>query len=171
MKKDLLILFAVILALAVVIGGSEIQSVDEYYLQHIDDVTPGCETVTMSIDCSEILTHRQDLDPALADYVPPDGLLLPETVFVLREGDTAFDLLSRAARYYHIQMEYQGADKNAFSTVYVRGIGYFYEFSCGAYSGWTYRVNGASPTVGCSDFTLSDGDQLTWLYSCSLDGF
>ena len=46
MKKDLLALLFVILLVAVVINGTHIQSVDEYYLTHIDDITPESETVT-----------------------------------------------------------------------------------------------------------------------------
>ena len=66
-------------------------------------------------------------------------------------------------------MEYQGADKNAFGTVYVQGIGYLYEFSCGPQSGWIFTVNGEFPDRGSSDYKLSDGDQVEWKYSCSLD--
>ena len=171
MKKDILIVFALILALAVLIGGSEFQSVDEYYLVHIDDITPESETVFISIDCSDALRHWKDLDPALrADGIlPADGVILPETEYVLRPGDTAFDLLSRTCRHNHIQMEYQGADKNAFGSVYVQGIGYLYEFSCGPQSGWIFTVNGSFPDVGCSSYKLSDGDSVRWMYSCSLD--
>ena len=40
MKKDILALFVIVLLVAVVINGTNIQSVDEYYLTHIDDITP-----------------------------------------------------------------------------------------------------------------------------------
>ena len=36
MKKDILALFVIVLLVAVVINGTNIQSVDEYYLTHID---------------------------------------------------------------------------------------------------------------------------------------
>ena len=170
MKKDLLIVFAVILALAVLIGGSEIQSVDEYYLIHIDDITPDSETVFISIDCADVLRHMDDLDPELTDLIPPDGVILPRTEYVLRPGDTAFDLLKRTVRHNAIQMEYQGADRNSFGTVYVQGIAYLYEFSCGPQSGWTFWVNGTFPDKGCSNYELSDGDEVRWVYSCELTG-
>ncbi len=169
MKKDLLVIFSVVLALAVFLGGSKIQSVDEYYLLHIDDVVPDSRTVTVSIDLTSVLEHRDNLDPALLPYLPKDGMLLSPTVYVLREGDTAYDMLSRTVRHNKLPLEVQGADKNAFSSVYVLGVGYFYEFSCGEHSGWTYRVNGVYPDVGCSKYVLSDGDVLEWVYSCSLD--
>ena len=160
MKKDILIVFAVILALAVLIGGSDFQSVEEYYLVHIDDITPESETVFISIDCTDVLRHMDKLDKALNDEIPADGMILPRTEYVLRPGDTVFDLLKRTVRHNDIQMEYQGADRNAFGTVYVQGIGYLYEFSCGAESGWVYLVNGEFPDKGCSDYELSDGEEV-----------
>ena len=170
MKKDLIALFAVILMIAVLINGTNIQSVDEYYLTHIDDITPDSETVTISIRCDTILRNYDDLDPALRspEYVPPDGVILPVTEYVLRPGDTVFDILNRAVRYNKIQMEYQGADQNSYGSVYVQGIHYLYEFSCGPLSGWMYRVDGEYPNYGCSKYTLQDGDVVRWVYTCDL---
>lgn len=171
MKKDLLIVFALVLALAVFLGGSEFQSVEEYYLVHIDDIAEDSETVFISISCADVMNHWDDLDPALktGGYIPPDGVILPKTEYVLRPGDTVFDLLRRTVRHNGIQMEYQGADKNAFGSVYVQGIGYLYEFSCGPQSGWIFTVNGAFPDKGCSNYELLDGDSVEWFYSCALD--
>ncbi len=170
MKKDILAVCAVILILAVVINGTHIQSVDEYYLTHIDDITPESETVKISIRCDTVLLNYADLDPALQseEFVPPDGVILPETEYVLREGDTVFDILDRAVRYNKIQMEFQGADKNSYGSVYVRGIHYLYEFSCGPLSGWMYRVDGEFPNYGCSKYILHDGQVIEWVYTCSL---
>ena len=98
---------------ALVIKGTNIQSVDEYYLTHIDDIRPDSETVTISIRCDTVLSNLDDLDPALkqGDYIPSDGVILPPTEYVLRPGDTVFDILDRAVRYNKIQMEYQGSDE------------------------------------------------------------
>ena len=171
MKKDILIVFAIILALAVFIGGSEFQSVDEYYLVHIDDIKEDSETVFIEISCADILSHMDKLDPNLnsPEFLPADGVILPLTEYVLRPGDTVFDLLQRTVRYNHIQMEFQGADKNAFGSVYIQGINYIYEFSCGPQSGWVFYVNGEFPDRGCSTYELKDGDKVSWQYSCELD--
>ena len=98
------------------------------------------ETVTISIRCDAVLDNYDDLWPELQsdEFVPPDGVILPETAYVLREGDTVFDILDRAARYNRIQMEYQGGDKNSFGSVYIQSIHYLYEFSCGPLSGWMW---------------------------------
>ncbi len=170
MKKDILAIFAIVLALAVLIAGTEFQSVDEYYLTHIDDITPESETVFISVDCSSILDNYNDLDPELKNekYVPPDGMILKKTEYVLRAGDTVFDILSRAMRYNKIQLEYQGADKNGYKSVYIQGINYLYEFSCGPLSGWMFKVNGEFPGAGCSKYKLKDGDYIEWVYTCNI---
>lgn len=170
MKKDLLALLFVILLIAAVINGTHIQSVDEYYLTHIDDITPESETVTISIRCDTILDNYDDLAQELRsdEFVPPNGVILPETTVVLRPGDTVFDILDRVVRVNRIQMEYQGADQNSFGSVYIQGIHYLYEFSCGPLSGWMYRVNGVFPNYGCSRYELQDGDVIEWLYTCDL---
>lgn len=169
-KKDILAALIIILLLAFVISGTKIQSVDEYYLTHIDDITPQSATVTLSIECKTVLENLSVLDPALkaGDFVPEDGVILPCTRYVLRPGDTVYDILSRAVRYNKVQMEYQGADKNSFSSVYIKGINYLYEFSCGPLSGWMYTVNGIFPQYGCSKYELSDGDRIEWVYTCDL---
>ena len=170
MKKDILAVFGIILLIAAVINGTNIQSVDEYYLTHIDDITPESETVIISIRCGTVLDNYDDLDPALKSeaFVPADGVILPPTEYVLRPGDTVFDILDRAVRYNRIQMEYMGADKNSYGSVYIQGIHYLYEFSCGPLSGWMYRVDGEFPNFGCSKYRLKDGQVIEWIYTCDL---
>ncbi len=170
MKKDILIVFALVLIATVLIMGVNFQSVDEYYLEHADDIQPDSETVTLAIRCDTVLSPMDELDKSLreGDYVPPDVVILPEPALALRSGDTVFDVLYRAVRSYRIPFEYQGADKNRFGGVYVEGINYLYEFSCGPNSGWVYRVNGEFPSTSCSNLTLQDGDRIEWLYTCDL---
>lgn len=170
MKKDILAVFGIILLIAVIISGTDIQSVDEYYITHIDDITPESETVTVSIRCDTVLDNYSELDPALQaeEFVPSDGVILPPTEYVLRPGDTVFDILDRAVRYNKIQMEYQGANQNSYGSAYIRGIHYLYEFSCGPLSGWMYRVDGEFPNYGCSKYKLRDGQVIEWVYTCNL---
>ena len=170
MKKDILSLAVIILIIAVIINGTNIQSVDEYYLTHIDDITENSQTVFISIRCDTILDNLDKLDESLRsdEYVPKDGVILPRTEYVLREGDTVFDILDRAVRYNRIQMEFQGSDQNSFGSVYIRGINYLYEFSCGELSGWMYKVDGEYPNYGCSKYKLKDGQEIEWVYTCDL---
>lgn len=170
MKKDIIAIFLLFLVVAFVIKGTNIQSVDEYYLTHIDDITAESETVFISIRCDTILDNYDDLDTPLKSekYVPKNGVILPKTEYVLRNGDTVYDILNRAVRYNKIQMEYQGADENSYGSVYIQGINYLYEFSCGPLSGWMYKVNGVYPNYGCSKYKLKDGDVIEWVYTCDL---
>ena len=170
MRKDIIAVFLIVLIVAVLIGGTDIQSVDEYYLTHIDDITPQSETVTLSIRCDTILDNYDDLDPALRseEFVPKDGVILPPTEYVLRQGDTAFDILDRATRHNKIQMEYQGEDRTGYGSVYIKGINNLYEYSCGPLSGWIYRVDGEIRNIGCSKDTLRDGQTVEFIYTCDL---
>jgi hypothetical protein len=170
MKKDFLIILSVVFLVVVLVMGTDFQSVEDYYLTHVDDITPESETVFVSIRCDTILQNWDNLRKELRsdEFVPKDGVILKKTEFVLREGDTAFNMLQRVTRYNRIQMEYQGADLNKFGSVYIRGINYLYEFSCGELSGWMFKVNGEFLNYGCSKYELKDGDVVEWIYTCDL---
>ncbi len=168
MRKDLLSLGFIILLIAVLASGTKIQSVDEYYVTHIDEITENSETVTITIRSDTVLGHMDRLKPELQQYVSKDGVILQETEYVLRPGDTVFDILHRTVRHNRIQMEFQGADMNVYNSVYIQGINYLYEFSCGPLSGWMYRVNRVFPNYGVSKYELEDGDRIEFLYTCDL---
>ena len=72
----------------VLIRGTKIQSVDEYYLTHMEDIQEDSETVTISIKCDTLRQPEnwEKLNKQLKDekYVPNDGVILPETTYVLR---------------------------------------------------------------------------------------
>lgn len=172
MKKNILLTGIIVVLVLILAKGVRIQSVEEYYLTHTEDITEDSETVTVSIRCDTLLKEEnwKKLDKQLRSdkYVPSDGMILEETACALRKGDTAFDLLKRVCRYNEIQMEYQGPDTNVYSTVFIKGINYLYDFSCGELSGWMYKVNGEFPGKGCSSYKLHDGDRVEWVYTCDL---
>lgn len=165
--RDWVLVFAVIFAVGAVALGVDIQSVDDYYQEHIDDITPDSETVTVSVRCDVLLSpaNWDKLPPALRsdEFVPPDGVILPDTVYVLRAGDTAFTLLKRAAKHERLQLDYQDV-----TGVYIKGINYLYEFSCGPLSGWTYLINGSAVGVGSDECEPKNGDIIEWVYTCDL---
>ena len=168
MKKDLLALCVIVFLLCFLFSGTKIQTPDEYYLTHIDDIKEDSETVFLTIRCDTILENWNDLDPALRyeKYVPSDGIILARTEYVLREGDSVYDILNRAVRYNKLQMECIYSPN--YSSVYVQGLNHLYEFSCGELSGWMYTVNGSFPNVGCSRYSPRDGDEIVWCYTCDL---
>ncbi len=170
MRKDILIVAFIALLLAVVFSGTKIQSVEEYYITHIDDITEESETVFITIDASTVLDHWDELDPALQSekYVPDDGVILEKTEYVLRPDDTVFDILKRTVRHNQIHMEYQGADENIYKSVYIQGINHLYEFSAGPLSGWMYAVNKEHPDYGVNRYELEDGDEIKFEYTIDL---
>ncbi len=170
MKKDLIAICIVVVLLIFIFSGTKIQSVDDYYLTHLDDITEDSLTVFLSINCSTVFDNWDKLDPRLRyeKYVPSDGFILHQTEYVLRPGDSVYDILNRAVRHNKIQMEYQGINESAYGSVYIKGINFLYEFSCGEHSGWMYKVNGKFPGYGCSKYKLKDGDVIEWVYTCDL---
>ena len=141
-----------------------IQTPEEYYGASSREDT-GLH-VTMSIDCSRVYDAWDQLEPALqqGDYFPADGWVLSPEQIAISEGDTVFDALQQVTRHHQIQLEYQ---RTGASDVYVQGISYLYEFSCGPRSGWIYLVNGKPAEQGCGAYLLSDGDIVEWRYIVS----
>lgn len=76
--------------------------------------------------------------------------------FTFNQGATVYDALCAC-----------GLSMNASNTgygIYVRAIGGLAEKEHGGHSGWMYSVNGAVPMTACSNYTLSDGDSVSWYY-------
>ena len=165
MKKDLLALLFVILLVAVVINGTHIQSVDEYYLTHIDDITPESETVTISIRCDTILDNTNNLNEEKAPFVPRNGTILPKTRVSFAEGDTVFEVLNKVCKAADIQIEYSWTPM--YNSYYIEGINHLYEFDVGPESGWMYKVDEWFPNYGCSAYKLQDGQDIVWCYTCN----
>ena len=120
-------------------------------------------TCTISVSCGVLLGNEEKLAESKRELIPPDGVILAATPVELEPGDTVFDVLYRALREAGIPMEYSKTP--AYGSVYIEGIYNLYEFDGGDLSGWTYRVNGEYPSVGCSAVEVADGDTIEWLYS------
>ncbi len=129
----------------------------------LSELDLACEC-TLSIRCDTILDHYDDLDPAKAEFVPDDGVILATVKVPFAEGETAFDATKRACEAYGLQIEYSWTP--LYNSYYVEGINYLYEFDCGAESGWMFKVNGWFPNYGASSYVLQDGDAIMWEYTC-----
>lgn len=119
---------------------------------------------TMTIRCDTILNNYDKLDPAKAEFVPEDGVILATVKVPFAEGETAFDVTKRACEAYGLQIEYSWTP--LYDSYYVEGINHLYEFDCGAESGWMFKVNGWFPNYGASSYVLQDGDAVMWEYTC-----
>jgi hypothetical protein len=89
------------------------------------------------------------------------GTLLSSENVTLAEGDTAADVLKRAAKAHRLSYEIKGSG----TMTYVEGIDGLYEFDDGPASGWIFRVNGKAPDVGSGSYKLKPGDRLEWFYT------
>jgi hypothetical protein len=98
--------------------------------------------------------------------IPANGVILGATTVVFTEGESVFDVLQRVTRELGIHMSSRWTP--AHNSAYVVGIGNINEFDVGPLSGWMYRVNGVFPNFGASQFILSDGDVIEWLYTVNL---
>lgn len=166
MKKDFIFLAIIIFLAVVLFQGVKIQSVEEYYDEHLDDIVDGAETVYISIDCITALDYANMLAPAQNQKMPSDGIIFATKQLRLRKNDTVYDILNRVTRVYKIQAESIYAKQ--FGSVYIQGINHLYEFDCGDLSGWMYSVNGVFPNYGCSKYYLKEGDVICWRYTCDL---
>ena len=54
MKKNILMIGFLLLMAVLFLKGTKIQSVDEYYLTHMEDIQEDSETVTISIRCDTL---------------------------------------------------------------------------------------------------------------------
>lgn len=159
----LLIMMALLLVLAIGLATVRIESVEQHYGLETASFSESGDMVRFGISCAVLLEHPEAVPEQLKEYIPENGWILEETEMRLEEGDTVFDLLCRAAKTHRIPMEYSGSDH-----AYMEGIGYLYEFSCGALSGWMYTVNGSSAEVSCSDYRPQNGDTVYWVYTLQL---
>lgn len=156
-KKNFIAIGIGAVILILFVGITDFQSKNQYY-----DKTAvkkdAVGTVSLTIRCDTIVGKKD------SEYIPEDGVILETTEFEIEEQDTVYDILTEAAKQYEIQVENTGTN----GMVYIAGIHYLYEFDFGDLSGWMYRVNGKTPSVGCHEYTLSDGDCIEWLYTCEL---
>lgn len=120
-------------------------------------------TVSVSVDCSDLSQQMDRLQKeSIREYIPEDGVILPETDYSFAEGESVYDCLYNTCRDQDIQME--SIEDSIYRSRYVEGIGHLYEMDAGKRSGWTYYVNDEMPDVGCSKYELKDGDQIRWVY-------
>lgn len=76
--------------------------------------------------------------------------------FTFNEGTTVYDALCALG----LSVNAQGSSYGT----YVSAIGGLAEKQHGGTSGWMYSVNGATPMTACSNYVLSNGDNVVWYY-------
>lgn len=76
--------------------------------------------------------------------------------FTFNEGATVYDALCALGLSVN-------AHGSSYGT-YVSAIGGLAEKQYGSTSGWMYSVNGTTPMTACSNYVLSNGDNVVWYY-------
>ena len=123
-------------------------------------------TCTLEVRCDTLLGKLEQMTPEKAALVPENGILLETVELEFDGGESVFDVFRKVLREKKIHFEY--VDASAYDSVYIEGIGNIYEFDCGPQSGWMFSVNGIYPGLGCSAYTLADGDVIVFNYTCDL---
>ncbi len=100
---------------------------------------PGRITITVSVTSS-----------AVGNPVSSGG------TFTFNEGATVYDALCALGLSVN-------AHGSSYGT-YVAAIGGLAEKQYGGTSGWMYSVNGVTPNTACSNYVLSNGDNVVWYY-------
>ena len=120
---------------------------------------------TLSVKCDEVLSNMDMLKENKKEIIPPNGIIYPEQKIKFSEGESAFDILKRELTEKSIHLEF--VKTPGYDSMYIEGIGNLYEFDCGEYSGWLYKINGEKMTYGCSKYLLKNGDKVEFLYTCN----
>ena len=150
-----------VLALCMLVGCGKMNSA------HVADANgDGKLTCTLEVRCDTLLGKLDQLTGEKAALVPEDGILLETVEIEFAGGESVFDVFRKVLREEKIHFEY--VDASAYDSVYIEGIGNIYEFDCGPQSGWMFSVNGIYPGLGCSSYTLADGDVIVFNYTCDL---
>lgn len=180
MKKKTANLIMVLIIAAIIVAGVTVAFAlradtgdglgSQYRIQKLKDnavITPGQEdnVCTITIVCDTILDNIDRLNKEKAPFVPKDAVILPQTCVSFAEGDTVFDVLQKVCTAADIQLEYSWTPM--YDSSYIEGINHLYEFDCGSQSGWMYKVNGWFPNYGCSAYTVENGDDIVWCYTCN----
>lgn len=100
---------------------------------------PSCVTVTVAVTSS-----------AVGNPVSAGG------TYTFNEGATVYDALCALGLSVN-------AHGSSYGT-YVAAIGGLAEKQYGGTSGWMYSVNGSTPMTACSNYVLSNGDNVVWYY-------
>ena len=159
-KKKLKSYLSVALVAAVLLGG--VLALDIQLPEHYYGASPGegniVGSVTLEIRCDALAKEYT------GEYIPEDGIILPKTVFFLKEGDTVYDLLTEAVRQNRLHLDASGSE----GMKYVSGLNHLYEQAYGELSGWMFFVNGESASQSCDQYLLKDGDHVSWQYTLAM---
>lgn len=124
-------------------------------------------SASITIDVSDIVANYDTLDKGLQseEFVPKSGKLIDSKSCEFTQGQTAYDLLIKAAEENNIKLETQSSEYG----VYIYAINSIPQGACGQSSGWMFSVNGTTPEVGADAYELKSGDKVEFFFVCDFN--
>lgn len=123
---------------------------------------PSKAVVSLEIQCRAILDKQSLWREGLEEIIPESGIFYSGQC-TFSQGETVYDVLKRICKEKDIALD--SSYTPIYGSYYIRGIGNLYEFDCGSESGWKYAVNGVTPGVGASQYTIQNKDKIIFFYS------
>lgn len=120
-------------------------------------------TCSITVTAADVLENKDLIDQDKLAIVPEDGIIYKNESVAFEEGANLYDVLTS-------ELEKNGVHYEAQNGSYIVAFGNIYASDC-QYGGWLYKVNGVEPTVGCNEYTLSDGDVVEFFYVCDYNAY
>ncbi len=120
------------------------------------------ETVSLVVECTELLSNLDFLKEEKRSLVPGNGIIFSKNEIEIKENESAFDVLKRELISAGIHIEFTLAP--VYNSVYIEGINNIYEFDCGERSGWKYSVNGKYLPIASSEYKVQANDKIVFTY-------
>lgn len=121
-------------------------------------------TCTIEIRCDSLVENKKNAQESIWKYIPSNGQIMEKVSVKVDKGASVYDVLEKACKAKNVALDSDYTPM--YKSYYVRGIGNIYEKQAGDMSGWIYKVNGKAPNRGASIFKVSDGDEISWRYTC-----
>lgn len=121
-------------------------------------------TCTIEIRCDSLVENKKQAQQSIWKYIPSDGQILEKVSVKVDKGSGVYDVLEKACKAKGVAVD--ATYTPMYKSYYIKGIGNIYEKQAGDMSGWIYKVNGTAPNRGASAYKVSDGDAISWYYTC-----
>lgn len=128
--------------------------------------TPKDEKITCTIEirCDSLVENKKNVQESIWKYIPSNGQIMEKVSVKVDKNASVYDVLEKACKAKGVALDSEYTPM--YKSYYIRGIGNIYEKQAGDMSGWIYKVNGKAPNRGASVFKVSDGDVISWCYTC-----
>ena len=129
-------------------------------------MTPEAEKIscTIEIRCDSLVKNKKQAQESIWKYIPDDGEILAKVTVQMEKGATVYDVLAKVCKAKGIAVDAEYTP--LYKSYYIKGIAHLYEKQAGDMSGWIYKVNGTAPNRGASAYKISEGDVISWRYTC-----